>query len=164
MSLSPFKVQVRSCHFWSRFRSSACSARCWARGLESVVCVGVSVGGMAPTYVPVSIAEEESQALTGPSATPSRLQHFYSTLRRPGIKTLILSSVVLQNTCYALVRRYSRGALHEKASLAQPPFFVDTESRAARRTYPIFLSAHVSSGFFSACVYIAFCTQSQVCQ
>ena len=91
-----------------------------------MVCVGVCVGGMAPTYIPVSIAEEESQALTGPAATPSPLQHFYSSLRRPGIKTVILSSVVLQNTCYALVRRYSRGALHEKASLARPPFFVDT--------------------------------------
>ena len=118
-----------------------------------MVCVGVSVGGMAPTYVPVSIAEEESQALTGPSATPSRFQHFYSTLRRPGIKTLILSSVVLQNTCFALVRRYSRGALHEKASLAQPPFFVDTESRAARRTYPIFLCLRTSPLVFFLRVY-----------
>ena len=120
---------------------------------------------MAPTYVPVSLAEEEAQAFTGPAATPSPLQHFYSSLRRPGIKTVILSSVVLQNTCYALVRRYSRGALHEKASLAQPPFFVDTESRAARRTYiPFCCVCARLLLFISACVYIAFYAQPQVCQ
>ena len=33
-----------------------------------------------------------------------------------GIKAIILGSVVIQNTAYALVRRYSRGSLQEKYS------------------------------------------------
>lgn len=33
-----------------------------------------------------------------------------------GIKVIILGSVVIQNTAYALVRRYSRGSLQEKYS------------------------------------------------
>lgn len=67
--------------------------------------------------------KEEGEQLVTPE--PSELPGVRSSLRSSlccftkgmcGIKAIILGSVVIQNTTYALVRRYSRGTLQETYS------------------------------------------------
>lgn len=90
---------------------------------------------MPAKYSTVSSQDEEAQALN-PQCTGEQLNDAdevgsvvsgkrdadtmwccgLSQAYKPGIKTAILGSVVLQNTGYALVRRYSRAGLGEQYS------------------------------------------------
>jgi len=78
-----------------------------------------------PGYVKVAPEEkEEGEQLVrpegpeqrGPLAASLRSSLCCITKDMCGIKAVILGSVVIQNTTYALVRRYSRGSLRETYS------------------------------------------------
>lgn len=61
------------------------------------------------------VAPDRSEQLQPPSAS-WRSSLCCMTKDMCGIKAVILGSVVIQNTTYALVRRYSRGSLRETYS------------------------------------------------
>jgi UDP-sugar transporter A1/2/3 len=62
------------------------------------------------------LKEPNSSTPLTPSGAPSATPAIEEPKTRFGVKMLILCSVTLQNTSYALVRRYSRGFLQEKYS------------------------------------------------
>ena len=62
------------------------------------------------------LKEPNSSTPLTPSGAPSATPAIEEPKTRLGVKLAILCSVTLQNTSYALVRRYSRGFLQEKYS------------------------------------------------
>uniref|UniRef100_A0A7S0IMW4 EamA domain-containing protein n=1 Tax=Calcidiscus leptoporus TaxID=127549 RepID=A0A7S0IMW4_9EUKA len=71
------------------------------------------VESLTTTATPL-VANKEAPREASPSSTACCCQPKWSSIC--SLRTLVLGAVVLQNTAYALVRRYSRGSLREKYS------------------------------------------------